>query len=396
MAGVGIELFTELVSIVGPTILRGQREVVNDAQKLNYNTLGYLLRGQSASQILRGGPSIRDYIYLQPFRRARTYKPNQPQTYANPQTGVMWSIPWRFAINEIVWNLEELELSVDHDGSGDGIFHAYKDLWDRKQQDYNTDDMAFWEELFWAIPDRTKMEAADGQEWYSILCFVNEHANGLPTAAYPGGAWTTVMGLNPTDADKTNWAPQRFQYGTGAATGFTPDDADNVIANFDRAKLRTAFTPPPLAQQHFEASQTSGPTCVVFCSEEGLIRLMQLFRASNDRWQNVWDPWGQPTYAQIPLVHVAQKDGLAAYPTGAAGALNVETNAGNNNAGPRYEGVNCKYLVPVWHKNNFRRSLGVMSDLQQPTSKVNPYISFGNLLARSRQRHFTLYPGSNH
>jgi hypothetical protein len=396
MVGVGIDLFTELVSIVGPTILRGPRNVVNDAQKVNYSTLGYLLRGQPMGQVLRGGPTIRDYIYLQAFRRARTYKPNEPQTYANPQTGVMWSIPWRFAINEIVWNLEELELSGDGGDGPEGMFHAYKDLWDRKQQDYNTDDMGFWEELFWAVPDKTKMEAADGQEWYSIPAFINEHTNGLAPAAYPGGAWTTKMGLNPTDADKLNWVPQRFQYGTAAATGFDPTGADNVIVNLDEAIMACNFQPPPIAQQHFEASSMREPGCWVACSQWGRAKIMQLFRASNDRWQNVWDPFGNPTYAQIPFVHVAEKDTAAIYPTAAAGAPGTEKATANSLAGPRYEGIQSKYLVPVWHKNNFRRSLGVMTDLSQPTSRVNPYVSFGNLLARSLRRHFILYPGTNH
>lgn len=394
MTGVSLDLFAELGAIVGPAILKGPRNTINDAQKVNYATLGYLLRGQAMGQILRGGTSIKDYIYLQATSRARTYKPNQPQTYPNNQTGVMWSIPWRFAINDIAWNLEELAMSVDGGDTLEGAFHVFKDLWNRKLQNFNTDDANFWESLFWAVPDKTKMEAADGQEWYSIPCFVNEHANGLPTAAYPGGAWTTVQGLNPTDADKTNWVPYRGGYGA-ASDGFDPASDDNLIAALDKAILATGFRPPPIAQNHFEASSLMQPGCFIAASQMGHTKIQFLFRASNDRWNNTWDPYGNPTYGQIPIVYVAQKDDLAIYPTGSAGALGTESTAAGSKSGPRFEGIHGEYMVPVWHRDYFRKSLGVMSDLSQPTSRANPYVSFGNMACRSRRRHFCLYPLSN-
>ena len=75
MAGVTISAFTETVRLTGPTVFTGPRSVINDSQKTNYNTLGYLMRGQSMSDVVQGGTAIVDDIFLVASRKARTYRP---------------------------------------------------------------------------------------------------------------------------------------------------------------------------------------------------------------------------------------------------------------------------------------------------------------------------------
>ena len=220
--GTSLNLFTEFVNITGPTYLTSAMDTVNDAQKTNYGTLGYMLRGQGMSDVLQGGAQIKDYIYLTAVRRARSYKPNAKQTYANPQTGTTWTADWRFFLTDMVWTDEEITLNAGGNMSADAKFQAYKDLYYRKQQQLYTDQMDYWEEIIWAEPDADEMEVNTGQEMFSIPCFITEGAtidNGFPVTS--GTAWTTVAGISPTT--ETKWKNVLEQYGDGAAVGFRDD-----------------------------------------------------------------------------------------------------------------------------------------------------------------------------
>lgn len=397
-SGTSINLFSEFVAITGPTYLTSARAVVNDAQKTNYNTLGYLLRGQGMADVLQGGAEIRDYIFLEAVRRSRTYKPNERQTYTNPQTGVTWTIPWRFFLTDMVWTDEEIELQAGGNMSREAKFQVYKDLYWRKQQQLYTDQADHWEEVFWAVPDTTEMEAAGGQEIYSIPAMINEFANGLPTAIHPGGAWTTKQGIDPTAAGNENWVPQQFQYAPNlAGGGFDPDDFDdNVIGFLDQAFMALDFRPPPVYKEYFEQAYTR-PVGVIFTQLEGRSKLMRLYRTSQDRWVDIRDPYNNPTYMNAPIVYVRQLDTAAIYPTGAGGALDLfdTITGGVDVAGPRYYLIQPEYLRPVFHAQRYFKNLGIMTDIEQPTTHIMPVNTYANLATRSLRRHAILYPGTN-
>lgn len=385
--GVAIASFPEFVALTGPTYLTSQRAAVNDAQKTNYATLGYLLRGQGMSDVLQGGSTIRDYIYLEAQRRARSYKPTATQTYAHTSSGITWEIAWRFFLTDIVWTDEEIELQAGGSMSAEARFQVYKDLWWRKQQDMHTDNANYWEELFWATPDTTQMEAAGGQEPYSIPCFINEHTSGLPPAGYPGGVWTTKAGINPALAGNTRWDNQRFPY-----SNFTVNDPLNVIRAMDGAFMALDFMPPPIHPEMFEGKYQR-PVGWIAASLTGRKALMQLFRASQDRWVDMKDPYNNPTYQNAPVVYVAQKDTASIYPTGGAGVNGIEqATGGTDNQGPRFELIQPEYLRPVFHSGRYMKNLGVMTDSHQPTTHVMPVNTYYNLAPRSLRRHGILYP----
>jgi len=418
--GVALNLFTEFVNITGPTYLTRPREVVNDAQKTNYGTLGYMLRGQGMSDVLQGGSDIRDYIYLSSVRRARSYKPNQRQTYSNPQTGVTWKIDWRFFLTDMVWTDEEIILNAGGNMSQEAKFQAYKDLYWRKQQDLYTDQMNFFEELFWAAPSNAEMEAAGGQEMFSIPCFI--HGNDLQGTAgqvqtaehpleYSGGsavAWTTIANINPDTADGgENWANIVLQYGDASggsdSNGFTVGSIDNVLHFLDMAYHATDFRPPPMFPEYFENPQKQQrPGPFIACSLLGKTRLMFLYRESKDLWIDMKDPFFNPTYAGSPIVYIAQLDTAALYDNDDQSALVTEITASGGGAasaeqiGPRYYGVQPQYLRPVFHTDRYFTSLGVMTDVEQPTTHVMPVNTYANLAPRSRNRHFLLAPLNDH
>lgn len=406
--GVALNLFTEFVNITGPTYLTRPREVVNDAQKTNYGTLGYMLRGQGMSDVLQGGADIRDYIYLSAVRRARSYKPNQRQTYTNPQTGTTWTINWRFFLTDMVWTDEEIILNAGGNMSQEAKFQAYKDLYWRKQQDLYTDQMNFFEELFWATPDTAEMEAQGGQEMYSIPCFITENdAQGtvgeVQTAEHPFDvnltAWTTIAGINPDVADGgENWANILLQYGgTSTANGFTVANIDNVLHYLDMAYHATDFRPPPMFQEYFENPQKQQqPGPFIACSLIGKTKLMFLYRESKDRWIDMKDPFFNPTYAGSPIVYIAQLDTAALYTDSVATPTAAVSESAADVVGPRYYGIQPQYLRPVFHSDRYFTSLGVMTDVEQPTTHVMPVNTYANLAPRSRNRHFMLTPEITH
>lgn len=397
--GVPLNAFSEWVALTGPAYLRGVRDIVNDAQKTNYKTLGYILRGQRMSEILQGGQNINDRIFLEAVRVAHSYQSLEEHTYQIIPTGRTWTVPWRFFMTYVAWTDEEIELQGGGDLSRNARMQIYKNLWFSKLQNMYSDNADYWEEILWAVPDRTKMESASGKELYSFPAFINEYPNGLPAAAdQPGGTWTTKAQIDPVVSPR--WDNQRFAYGAGGA-GFTPADPDNILTSLDLAFMFLDFQPPPVNREYFEAAYTR-PVGFIGASFTGRQRLMALYRNDQDRWVDMKDPYNNPTYLNAPIVPIAQLNDAAIYPTGAADTLGVETSRANDTntndigfAGPRYYLIQPEYLRTVFHSRRYFKNLGVMTDVSQPTTHVMNINTYGNLVPRSLRRQGLLYPAAD-
>lgn len=391
--GVPLSVFTEMARLTGITLFTGTHDVVNDSAKTNYATQGYLNRGQPMSAIIQGGLQIVDDIFLAATRKARSYKPNQRQTYSNPQTGIQWQCPWRFYMTDITWTDEEVELNQG--ASREARSQQYKDLWFKKQMNTYSDWADFVEEQLWAVPDTTQMEAQGGEMMFSIPALINEYASGLPTSIHPGGAWTTKLGINPTTAGQTRWDNQRFTYDNlSVGTSLT---TSSLITVFKRAFTKLSFRPPVVNSQYFE-SVTARPVGFVACSELGVSLIWRQYMSSQNRWSDQMDPYGAPMFQGTPFVHIGQLDGATLFPTGAGGILSTEDNTAvaNNGRGPRYWLIQPEYLKMFYHARRTFSSLGVMTDLEQPTSHTMPIVSWMNLFPRSlfRQGHIAPLAGT--
>lgn len=386
-----LSLFTDFMASTGPRYLTSAMDVVNEAVRTNYAGLGYMLKGQMASTVTQGGADIRDSIYLATTRRSRTYSPNEPQAYTMPQTLTGWSIPWRFTMTDMVWTDEEITLQTGSASSQESRFQKFKDIKYQKERDMWTDALNHMDDLLWAAPDKTKMEAASGKEPYSIPAFINEQTNTLfnsDTTAGAGGAWTTVENIDPTVSGQTTWQNQRFSY-----ANFTVNSDTNWINAMDRAFLSTDFRPPPIKQEFYESAPTSAQRFLA-CSLDGYTRSMALLRASNDRWAALNDPatgFLEVRYAGIPLVYCSQLDTAALYPNGTA----LATEAAATNGGPRFYGINAEYLRSVFHTDRFFHNQGTMRDPSQPTTWIMVVNSYFNLVCRSRRRQFIVYPSAD-
>lgn len=393
--------------VVGPAYLSGVKEAVNDAQLTNYRTLGYIMRGQPMSRVLQGGKNLQDYIYLSTNPRMRTYSPGiSKQTYSDPQPGVMMTQNWRFFITHDTVRDEEIDLSAGTEMSEEARFQRIKDILWTKRQDRVTDTNNYWERAAWATPKADVMEGSSllTTEMASIPCIINEAGiNGASGTTKVGqlqrddvgaNAWTTVQNLNPTTAGQTNWANQCFGYGNTSGSGFLSTSLENVISTFDLAFDQLDFEPPPMDKEYFEnPAAVQKPRPFVACSAKGKQRLIQLYRLSNNRWENMTDPWMQPTYNGYSIVYIKQLDSAKLYydtAGGQTGALTTEAAA--DDIGPRYYLINPEYLTMIWNQNAYMQPIEVGRSLADPTAKVTPYKTYGNLWARSRLRQGLVYP----
>jgi len=267
--------------------------------------------------------------------------------------------------------------------------------------------MNYWEEILWAVPDSTSMEVSGtGSEMYSIPTFITEHdrqgtAGQVQTGEHPlmsTGVWSgNVAGIDPDAASSgSKWGNTLLSYSDGTnAVGFTAGNKDNVLKYLDMAYHATDFRPPPMFQEYYEnpqAQQKPGP--FIACSLDGKTRLMHLYRESKDTWIDMKDPFFNPTYAGAAIVYVAELDSATLYDAGATTAAGNESGA--TITGPRYYGIQPQYLRPVFHTDRYFTSLGVMTDLEQPTTHVMPINTYAQLCPRSRVRHFMLTPREAH
>lgn len=395
-SGIPLSGFARFVDITGPTYFTGPMDRINDAQKTNYRTLGYLARGQSMAETFQNGASIKDKIMLSVTRVTHVYQPGAEESVPNPQTSTTWTVPWRFWLTPMTWLDQTTMLNGGNGVTRQARYQQYFSEWQAIQQDGYTDWCNFMEELYWAVPDKSRMEAQDGDLPYSIPAFVNEYTNGLPASSdQPGGTWTTVQQIDPTAAGKTTWIPQRFGYDStnDATTG-----VGGLLSQLDNAYMKLDFQPPPTNREYFE-SPTAQPWGFIACSALGIRYVKRLYRFNNDRWDNQNDPYGMPLYGGRPFVYVSQLDSAAIYPTGAGAsantsALGTETTTTSTGAfaGPRYFLIQPKYLRSIFHSERYMADLGVMTDPKIPTQHVKYLDTWGNTVARSRQRHACLYP----
>lgn len=391
MAGVPASAFTQTVRITGPTVLTGSREYVNDAAKNNYNTEGYLMRGARMSDVIQGGTSIIDDIKLSYQRKARPYRPGSKQQYSNPQTGTRIAAPWRMFITDITWDDTERELNEGAAREGDRG-QRMKDIWFSKQQDARADWHDFTEEQYWAVPDKTRMEDANGDSMYSIPALINRFASGLCPSTHPGGAWTTKLGIDPTGAGNSRWDNQRLTY-DNILTG-TSQTQTSLLTILKRMFAKLDLRPPPTDREYFE-QETAEPSDVVFCSEKAQTLVWKMYLAAQNRWSDQMDPFGNPVFSNVSFVRIGVLDTALIFPSGAAGALGLEDATANSNAGGNYWCVRTKYLRKFYHSRFTMHSLGVMDDRAQPTSHTMPMLTWCNVFPRSLFRHGHISPSAN-
>lgn len=395
--------FGAALATVASKVVTAKKFVYNAARKANYSSLYYFLAGRKMSEMLRAGSDVRARVKFASSSKAGWYNVSTDDHAPSISQDGTWAIAyWAAHMAQDSW--KEEPLLVNSGGTTDGSLA--EETW--TQEIYNTLQSlmtALYGSLIegmWAPPNLTNMGGTDPKQPYSLIVYLNEWANSLwasdSGATGAGDAWTTIHGINP--ATEPRYRPYRATYGASGA-GFTAGSIANLIFALSLAQRKTKFAPPPTDQNYFdpkEDTEIEGDKGVIFCSADGLARAEHLYRSSQDRWQDGWDPAGNPRFKNTMFVHEGELDSAAVYPNhttpGSATGLVTESNtAGTFFTGPRYYGVNCQYAKMYFHKNRFLEFLKPFREsLTGWTQGVN---TIGTMLCPDRSPHFLLSPAAD-
>ncbi len=366
--------------------------VFNIASRQNYDELTYFWRGQKQHKIMQGGGELKGRLFMEVNPRAEVFDHTDTANPQITQPGKNFSLGWAKIRTYIAWDDIEVDLNSGTSHTADYRFEKWWDDLEQYYQDMYTDWYGKIQDLMWAVPNKTTMEATATTvtQPYSIPCFINEHTNGLAVpGAANGGTWTTVEGIAPaTDPGGTNWVPQKFGYKNRIV-----NDPDNLLNALDYSALKLKFTPPPMDKKYFEEGGMSGVWYAT--SATGRIWVEQLYRASNDRWDNPNDPAGNPVYKGYPFVYCAKLDSAAIFPTSTAGAYSTELITTNGNAGARFFAINPSKLNAFTHSNWFMKQTDERHPFPQPTMSVIWYITLYNMMCTDRRGLGIIYPTAN-
>jgi hypothetical protein len=407
-------MFTAFWQSTRETILTGLDDFINMTTRESF-TYPRLIAGNAREKMIGGGSYIRDRAFFKGNKTFRRINPDAKVSYINPQQGKDWVAPWSIAVAQTGWNLWEFDLNFD-DLNIDAQSHVFKRVRTGKKMDLYSDIAESMDDECWGVPDKSLMEVTvNAGAPYSLAVFVNEFEYGLPQATdQPGGAWTTVQGIDPSAADVAGrWHPYARGYTYNATT--TPGTT-SFFSTFTLAFLRTTFDRLP----HYEqwSDKTSSPSAI-FTQTQGVVNFEHALRVNQDYFRGEGKVSGEdpsymgPTFRNIPIQHLSALDTAAIYPTGASDALGTWDSVANvthglNNptthtaagggigyAGPRYYGVKGQYICPYFHGEKYM-------ELESPfrLSAIGQHFNFvqlckitNNLACRSRRDHFILYPG---
>lgn len=391
MSGTALQSFTTFAQSEGEAWFTGVDEVVNDVGKNTY-TIPRLHAGLNAEDMIQGGETIRDIIYLKKVKTSKRYQPNAEfATYTNTNTGTINESPWRFLEADYSVTKQELGLNFGQLNTKTKV-HKFKTVLRQKLQNLWQDMCDQMDEELWAPVDEAGMEQTDGTLPYSLLAYINEYTNGLAAAGQDAGgtAWTTVQGISRVN--NANWRNVQQGYSQGAVAG------TDLFSALSKAFHKCKFDRLPKGAEYSEP--TTSPN-FIGTSLQGIANYEDAIRVNQDGMQGSFGPqdpdYNKPMFRGVPLDYIAELDTAAVFPTGGAGgqggALSTELDtSGDTNAGPRYFGVNGKYLRCFYHDDAYFDMLPMFSPSKQPFTKVQVVDTWNNMFLRSGRRHFIVYP----
>ncbi len=392
--GSSITVFLDFLNTTGISIFSGVNDIVNDAMRQTY-MLKYFMAGKTAQELLQGGSTINDDIYLTADSSAVDYNVNTEFDYRIRDVLQQWSIPWRFTSDHYAFTEHQIELNTGNLATG-ARHHMYKSYKRSMEQNLATGLINFLDDHFYAQPSTADMEAATGLQPYSIIPFIHEnsfvalatgatvgYAGTIPAALdLNGTVWTTIMGINP--AVETGWQNPVALYSTygNAAAGADIFDA------FEGLYTLLHFDALPWRPEMGKASMLAGGNAFIAASLKGKTNYVKSLISSKDSFLQHNDPSiPGPQYMGVPMVYIRRKDTAVVYPTAAAaGASTEEDQAGADNAGPRYEFINTNFTKKVFHSRRYMYVKPPFFPDHQPFNLIVIADTWHNNFSRSRLR----------
>jgi len=302
MAGVQLSEFNDFVEATGPTYVTGPNYLVNEAVKHAYY-VGHLMRGDAnIKKMIQGGADIRENLVFKDNGTFETYLPGVNHDWENPQRLQKIKAFWRYTLVHMSWVEQEILLNSQVKyGGDDARFQAYVDIRNEKETIMWAAKWNGLENLLWATPDTAQQEAEGGKEPYPITAFINQDTNGLWGSGWGTapdlGAWTTVEGLTPGDADLDGkFAPQQIAY-----SNVTADDPSNIVSKMDEMVMDIYFERPATHREYFEDPRLNQQ--MILTTKAGRQKYMVLIRQGQDHYvAGAQDPaYTDPQFAGIPI-----------------------------------------------------------------------------------------------
>ncbi len=389
--GLAITQFNDFVKSTGPVYLTSPDQILNEVQRNGY-LLKKMLKGRTPAEVLQSGSEIRDTLYLVEQSTYARYKPGADFQWSNPQVLDEFKANWRFSVDHMAWNEEELLLNVPDGVSKAGLKVIYKKLKKAKE-------MRMWTSMTHGMEDdiggnphasgaHNAMEISTGDTVYPIFTFANENTNGLPNG------WTNIQNLAP--ATYAGWRPQQVQYDATDPSD-SDDDRDGLLNAFDDMWLNVQFEPPGTKDEYFEDVKMGRQT--IAASQLGINQYKDLLRESNDSLSGAGsasDPaYNSPLYSGIPLYYWPKLDTVSFYTSDGGTTFDkTEAQSGVTNSGARYYWWNFDYIKPVWHTQRYMHKHEPRVHPNQPFTWVCPVNTYWNLVCSSIRRQGVVYPGA--
>jgi hypothetical protein len=392
-----VQGFAGMLAETAPHVINPPKMITNIPDYSNYETLYYMFLGRAMADVVRAGSDIRKRVKFKASSKVGWYNVISDDHEPQMSNDGTWLIAyWCAHMAQESWKREELLINAGGVTEGSIAEETWVQELHSKLQSLEIQLMSSWAESFWSQPNFAEMGGNDPLRPYSIPVYLNQMANGLwnPGSAGVGGTFTEIHGINPAASAYSKYKPYTAAYGGAGSTGFTPGDKDSVIRWLSAAMRKTSFKPPPVGKEYWdnpEETDIDRSGGFIACSEPGLSRLENLYRASQTEWANWMDPSGQPQFRRVPLVYEAQLDNALLYPISTTG---TGTEATATFTGPRYYGVNAKRMHMFWHKNAFLDFLDPFRE--SATMYTQHVLSMGAMFCEDRSKHFMLYPQASH
>lgn len=385
--GAALSTFLDFFRTTGPLIYTSAEDVVNELT-LNTYLLSRIMGSSEMEDMVQGGESIRDDIYLEEQSRYTHYHPNDEFEYGIDQTISQWSVPWRFSVTSMSFTDQEIGLNSGDLNRG-AMFHQFKRLKKAKAQNMWTSLCNGMEADLFADPVSADMEASSGKVPYSLGVHINEFDNGLP----PG--FSTVQGLNPATLSKWRNATETY--------ADLPKVDTDLFDAFTRMYHKLRFEQMPKRAEYGEPTSVAG---FIMASLNGVANYEQSLRLNQDTFVTTGrqDPaYNNPAYRGIPLIYIKFLDHANLYDDGSSGLAGEDASSVdiNGNAladpefdGPRYWWINPRYLRKVIHRDRYLYEEMVQPS-RQPFTRVMVVDTWHNNIVRSRQRHGLVSPSAD-
>lgn len=379
--------FGAALATVASKVVTGQKFIYNIAQQRNYASLYYFYQGRRMSDMLRAGSDVRARVKFTAGSQADWYSAATAEHPPSISEDGAWAIAyWCAHMAHESWKEEELLINSGGVTEGSLAEETWtQELWN-KYQSLMTALHGSLAATFWRRPSNADMNGTDPLRPCSIPVYLNPMTNGL-FVEDASTTWTTIHGIAP--ATNTGYVPYRGTYGS-----FTSTDSNSLVYALSLAMRMTTFAPPPVNQEYFvpeDDGEMENDKGVVFASATGVTRAEHSYRGAQDRWSDAWDPFGNPRFKGCQLVHEAQLDTAAIHPDASGYGNSTETTA--DITGPRYYGVNTKYMKAYFHRSRFLKFLETFRIGQ--TTWQQGVNSLGTMLCPDRSKHFLLSPSQD-